>query len=1281
MREIPKSFPWLKRLFAGVCVVAALLVNTWGQAVDRADGKELTSLPDGVRAFPLATPANPAESAVGFRLRSSDETGVHFANYLDEAAGAANRTLWNGSGVAVGDVNGDGRLDLFFCGLQTPNRLYLNLGNWKFEDGTSEAGLEFPTGFYRGAVFADLDGDRDLDLVVSGVGLGARVYLNDGAGKFTDFSQEAGMAGPFGTMTIALADIDRDGDLDVYLVNNRSNDIRDEGSIPLSMRNGEVVVSPRFQNRLIFNNGKIQEYGEPDLLFINDGAGHFKPLPWHTGIFLDETGKALPKPPLDWGLSAAFQDINQDGFPDIYVCNDYWTPDRIWLNQGNGTFQSASSGQFRHLPASSMGVDFSDIDRDGLVDILAVDMLSRDPRLRIRQMPAQDHEDWNSNRWEETQQYGRNMLYWNRGDGTFAEIAHLAGLAASDWSWTPMFMDVDLDGYEDLLISAGHFKNVQDRDAAKEVLKHQVQFPKGASPLQKKELFAKSMLENNRRYPDLQLPVVAFRNQRDLKFREATEDWGLGDHVGVNHGMARGDLDGDGDLDLVVNRLGSNAALFENKSTAPRLAVRLVGQGNNSSAIGARIELRNGEAQFQSDELDMGGRYLSGSDSMAVFATGGSSTKTDLAVHWPNGKKSEFQDLIPGYMYVVQESESHSTSIAHAETSALNETKPWFRKQITNITEPEKELEFDDFRGQTTLPWKLSDRGAALAWMDLDRNGTEELWVGGGRGAALSAHEREVDSEGVAQFKQVGNLIREKVFLQNDLAGFAIVSSPSDSNKSESPSHLITGFKQYESPSPLAVSWWEIQQNKSGDPKILWKSEASEEPEGLSKGPIGGLATADYDADGDLDLWVGGGVLPGGFPFIQPGQLFLREGAAWKLDKANSELLKDLPHIAAALWSDLNGDGFPELILAPSWGALRIFQNNQGTLSEISESIGTLNRKSWWTALSAGDWNGDGRIDIALGSIGLNQPFSDPGQPELVWYYQRNGSRVDWLETRWDRWTKSRTFSRPFEIVAQTAPAIYRKFRSYREYSEADVEAVLPDLWPDAIPMRINHFESGIYWNNGKELVWESFPVEAQMAPVWDIRTLDADMDGREDLWMTQNTSGLRTEFARIDAGRGVLLSLNKNGRGWENLVSSVSGLDLPEEARNAVVGDWNQDLRPDLVVAIKGGRPILFENQMSKQGIQVTLNGPPGNPHGIGAMIRLRTKSGMGPAREIRSGGGSGALDTVSPILGNDETPEYVWVRWPGGRVGLSRVQPDASQRVSVDWSAESIGGDKKSN
>ena len=542
----------------------------------------------------------------GFTMLPAAQTGLAFTNNVDDWASAANRVLENGSGVAVGDYNEDGWPDVFLCSLQGRHALFQNLGSWKFTNVTEQAGLTNTNLIGRGAVFADIDGDGRLDLLVSTLDQGVMCYVNSGNGTFKESTASAGTGGKPGSTTLALADIDGNGTLDLYVTRYRAQDIRDQARVDVRMVNGRMELPEKYKGRLILTPQGLMEFGEPDILYLNDGRGHFTEVFWNQGVFLDTSGAPLLEPVKDWGLTGAFRDITGDGFPDLYVCNDYWTPDRLWLNDGHGHFRQADSLALRHTSENSMGVDFADIDGDGHVDFLVLDMLSRDSAMRRRQVLAQTRMPVTPGEIANRPQIMRNAFFLNRGDNTFAEVADYAGLPASDWAWQPFFTDVDLDGWMDLLMSAGHRRDVQDLDATLKIKSLQHPWPKTMTPEAVQQAFTRQMMEHARLYPSLAMPVVAFRNRGHLRFEEVTTDWGT-EALGVHQGLALGDFDRDGDLDFIVNNLNGEAGLYRNDSPAPRVAVRLHGLKPNTQAIGAKVTLLGATVPSQCQEVVCGG--------------------------------------------------------------------------------------------------------------------------------------------------------------------------------------------------------------------------------------------------------------------------------------------------------------------------------------------------------------------------------------------------------------------------------------------------------------------------------------------------------------------------------------------------------------------------------------------------------------------------------------------------------------------------------------------------
>ena len=473
----------------------------------------------------------PAGGRTGFTLLAPANTGILWTNYLSNARVSERQNLMNGAGVAAGDFDGDGLCDLYFCNKEGPNALYRNLGGWKFEEVAQQAGVACTNQSSTGAVFADLNGDGRLDLLVNSFTGPNACFLNLGNGRFTNVTGAAGLLSKGGTTSMALGDFDGDGDLDLY-VNYFGVEavLRDGGTYSVRTVNGQPVVTGRFAKRLKIITGKIYEYGEPDILFLNDGQAHFTPVAWDKA-FQDEDGRPV-LPPTDFGLAVQVRDLNGDGAPDIYVCNDFQTPDRFWLNDGKGRFKAIDRLALRNMSYASMGVDFADLDRDGRLDFITVEMLGRDRSHHLRQSSPMSPKLRLPGQIDDREEVARNALYWNRGDGTFAEIAYYARVAASDWSWTPIFLDVDLDGYEDALISNGHMFDVNDRDVT-------ATLPSAAG---------QSMQANRQvlfRYPKLDTPNAAFRNRGDLTFDDVGAQWGF-DSRQICHGMVLADLDNDG---------------------------------------------------------------------------------------------------------------------------------------------------------------------------------------------------------------------------------------------------------------------------------------------------------------------------------------------------------------------------------------------------------------------------------------------------------------------------------------------------------------------------------------------------------------------------------------------------------------------------------------------------------------------------------------------------------------------------------------------------------------
>ncbi|HEV2018826.1 MAG TPA: VCBS repeat-containing protein, partial [Gemmatimonadaceae bacterium] len=845
----------------------------------------------------------PSGDHAGFTELSAKDVGIRFVDSVPEDSVLQNRNLALGSGVALGDVDGDGLADIFLARVGGPSALYKNLGNWKFRDITRESGLELKGRNTLGATLVDIDGDGDLDLLVTSLGGPNGLFLNDGHGRFTDVTDAAGLISHRGSTTATLADVDGDGDLDLYIANYKARDALD--IFPPQERYYDQVVrkvgdhfevAPRFREHYRVEMrpdlGAVvrTQRAEPDWFYLNDGKGRLTHIPFTAGRFLDEDGKRLADEPDRFSLSARFFDANGDGYPDLYVCNDFEDPDQFWINDGTGTFRAVRRLALRESSNSSMAMDFSDIDRDGNTDFFVADMRSRDSRKRKTQSPTHTPLPKQIGVLDDRPQMQRNTMFLNRGDGTYAEIASEAGVDASDWSWSSLFLDVDLDGYEDLLIGTGHLWDVMDSDTWERI---------------KTSVTGEKWHEEFKMFPKLPLKNVAFHNNRDLTFSEVGEKWGFASKPAVTHGMAAADLDGDGDLDIVTNRLDGAPGVFRNDATAGRVAVRLRGSAPNTEAVGSKIQVLAGKLPMQQKEVTVGGLYLSSSDPLYTFATARADTLT-IKVRWRYGQATVLSGVHANWEYEIREPQRVAAE-AKSGTAQRADSAPLFTDVSNMLHHTHVETPFDDNVRQPMLANKLSQLGPGITWADVDGNGTDDLIIGTGRGGRLALFENAS-----------GRLTRRELRGGESPADeTTILVMPDGRGGNE----LLVGQSSYEAatpqdalalPSVVAVP---LSRAAGGTRVVVPGDTAS----------IGPLAAADYDGDANLDFFVGGRVMPGAYPVPVSSHLYRFDHGSYVRDTANQHVLNEVGMISAALFSDIDGDGHPDLLLAPEWGYLRVF--------------------------------------------------------------------------------------------------------------------------------------------------------------------------------------------------------------------------------------------------------------------------------------------------------------------------------------------------------------------
>lgn len=1188
------------------------------------------------RSFPVVLRTN---SPACLRLLPPGETGVTFANLLAVSRFTTNQILLNGSGVAAGDIDGDGWCDLYFCGLDSPNALYRNLGNWRFENIAAAGGVDCPRLDATGALLADLDGDADLDLVVNSVAGGTHLFLNDGQGRF---SPPVVLNEGRGGMSLTAADIDGDSDLDLYVCNYRTDTLRDQpgtnfrvdmvqGNLVVTSVNGRPTTSPDLLGRYTVNAHKrIAEHGEPDVLYLNDGKANFASVSFASGLFLDEKGAPLKAPLFDWGLSAMFRDLNGDAAPDLYVCNDFDSDDRIWLNSGAGVFRAAPPLAFRNTCKFSMGVDVADINRDGWDDVFVLDMLSLDHVTRLtRADKAMGLTPLGS--VEHRPQLGRNTLHLNRGDGTYAEIAFYSGLAASDWSWTPIFLDVDLDGFEDLIVTTGHARDDMDIDTGLRIERAR----------RARKMPVLEELNMRRSSPALATPNLAFRNQGDLTFRQAPE-WGF-DQSGFAHGMCLADLDNDGDADLAVNNLNAPAAVYQNESGAPRLAVRLRGAPGNTRGVGARITVTGPNTPVQSQEVLAGGRYLSSDEPLRTFATGTDTGSLRIEVRWRSGRQSVVEQAAPNRVYEIDEALALASPPPPPQ-ARKSDAIALFQDVSETLGHVHHETEFDDFARQPLLPDRLSQLGPGIAWIDLNADGVDELIVGAGKGGSLAIYERSGTGTfqrwNQAPFGTVPARDQTAVLPFWDNQGVGLLAGESSYEDG-----LLTG---------AAVRQFHANRQPVVDRVPAFASA------------VGPLALADLDGDGTLELFVGGRVVPGRYPEAATSMVYKWQATGWVKDEANSAALREVGLVSGAVCTDLNGDGYPELVLACEWGPVRVFANTQGRLADATRAWGLDEFRGWWNGIAAGDFDGDGRMDLIASNWGLNTKYrASRDRPRRLYYGQLGGPyAVDTLEAYFDPELKKWVPERDLESVGRAMPWVRERYRQHRAFAKAGIDEILGERLKDARVLEATWLETTVFLNRDGRFVQGKLPAAAQFSPAFGVNAADFDGDGAVDLFLSQNFFAVQPQCSRNDTGRGLLLKGDGTGAFIE---MPNSGIAVYGEQRGSAAGDFDQDGREDLAVTQNGAATRLFRNVRARPGLTVRLKGPPGNPHGIGGVVRLAFGSDWGPARELRGGGGYWSHDSLAPVLAMPSVPTRIQARWPGG-ASTTAPLPAGAREILID-------------
>jgi hypothetical protein len=1048
-----------------------------------------------------------------FTLLSSGSTGIDFNNALKENtdANVLNYAyFYNGGGVAVGDINNDGLPDILFTGNMVANRLYLNKGNFRFEDITGKSGIAAKQGWCTGVTMADVNGDGRLDIYIcrsADTDPAKRknlLFINQGDLRFTEEAARYGLDDDGYSTQAVFFDYDRDGDLDLFLVNHS-----------LQHYAGGEYEDAQLR--------KAQNPAFADKLFRNDN-GHFTDVSRAAGI---------PSSLLTFGLGVTVSDLNNDGWPDIYVSNDFNEADYLLINNGNGSFTEKLKDCLDQTSLYSMGCDAADFNNDGNTDLFTLDMLPEDNWSQKMHIGSENFDKFQALFSEGFYpQYNRNMLHRNNGDGTFSEIGQYAGVSNTDWSWSALFADFDNDGQKDLFVSNGYAKDNTNMDFMRYRVGQQILARNGGNT-------AEIIMDLVREMPSIKLHNYMFRNKGNSSFSNETEAWGFGD-VSVSSGAAYADLNNDGALDLVISNINGEAFVYRNnlRELDPAnhyLKIRLQADGGNVNGIGAKVKVYCGKYGYYQEEQPVRG-FQSSVDPVLCFGLGKADKADSVVVVWPDGHRDRLREIKSNQLLLIPEGSAPAPEIPDSPALA----KAFFSPAHV-ITYLHPEDHFNDFNIQPLLP-SLISRGPCMAKADVNRDGLEDLFVGGTKGHP------------------------GKLFLQTPAGSFLALPEPGIEADSAFADAAVVFFDADGDGSPDLYIASGDYADEPGDPLLqdrlylndgrghFFKAKNKLPPLRFSKHCV---RVADIDQDGDPDLFIGGGVVPRHYPLSSPSKILLNDGKGNFTD-ATASLAPELDSagmVSDAAWADLNNDHYPDLVLAGAWMPVRILINERGRLSDHTADYIPFPSTGWWNSILAGDFDGDGNTDLIIGNQGLNNPFhADAQEPVTLHYKDFNGRGVpDPIVCYYVQGISYPIYAK--DDLLDQFPGLKKKFLTYDSYAKATLQDLFTEAQlKDAHMLRAETMQTVYLHNNGhgRFEIWP-LPQEVQWSPVHAISAADLNGDGKPELILAGNDSGMRIRLGRYRANHGILLF--NDGKGNFRYVSQpASGLNLRGDVRSMLM-------------------------------------------------------------------------------------------------------------------------------
>ena len=1206
----------LKKYFFAVSFFTLSSCNSKKEAETRIPEKVITPVEGTITARPLAQQEE-SEVDTLFEQLSGEQTGINYGLDWGNPADHLKEFLFITpvGGICTGDFDGDRLPDVYITSPKGGNRLFRNLGDFKFEDVTESAGVADPSFWGTGASFVDIDNDGDLDLYACGYECPNKLFVNDGSGKFTDQAKALGLAYSGGSMMMSFADIDNDGDLDGYLATTAV--APPEGTkfqvkfVPRESDGVEVPqVLPELQEywELLYLPGdkvKKVEAGQFDHLFRNEN-----------GRFVDVSKEAGIEG-AHFTLSATWFDYDLDGDQDLYVSNDFTGPDYLYRNRGDGTFENVILDAVPHTPWFSMGSDVGDLNNDGLLDLMTSDMSATSHYRDKVMMGNMDDSAWFLD-WAEPRQYMRNALFINSGAGSFNEAAFIAGLSSTDWTWSPRIEDFDQDGHADLFITNGVMRDNMNSDLTAYATKNL----KPGSPE-----YIKFWVEQPMRKED----NLAFRNLGDLKFESIGESWGL-KHNGVSFGAATADFDGDGDPDLIVSNAGEPVTIYRNHAEAKkRVAIELVGVASNKKGLGATIRMVT-SAGVQTRTITSSRGWLSSSETTVLFGLGEAEQVDRLEVFWPGGTRQVFESLAADQHYTITEPVGQPAPVQPAKP------KPLFVESNHLVDAIHKETPFNDFKLQPLLPNKLSQNGPGSAWGDVDGDGDQDFFLGGAKGQAGQLFVS--DGAGAFSKKEVPVFDR---WMESEDMGVVFFDCDGDGDLDL----FVAHGSSEEAPGHSSYCDQLFLNDGQGN--------FSEAPDGtipklpMSSGPV---ACADVDRDGDLDLFVGGRLIPGQYPKAPPSQVLINEGG-----KFTSKLVTGLGMVTGAVFSDADGDGWLDLMVTTEWGPIHFLKNEKGLFENKTEAAGLSERSGWWNGIAAGDVDGDGDLDYLVTNFGLNTKYkASSKKPAMIYYGDVDGSGQPHLVEA--KYSDGKLLPRRgFSCSKSAMPSLQAKVGTFHNFASSALNELYQDSrLESALKFEVNTLESGMLINDGKAgFTWRPLPRFAQISPAFGVILEDLDGDGDLDGVLAQNFYSPQRETGRMKGGLGLFLENDGSGN-LRPMMANESGLVIPDDAKSLTVADLNGDQRLDLVFSVNDGSVITYLNQVGARVLSIALGS---SEIGVRVTINGLTR--------VLSGGGSylsqGPHRLTFPVP--SERVEAL-ITWPDGTTQTLEV-PAGTQSLSV--------------